>query len=257
MPTAETSPPEAESFQSTAAGSMKDLKEGYFDHLKAMNPAGAHEATYQACLFYYRGELEPLLPVSRQARCLDIGCGFGHLPRFLLERGFQRVGGVEIDARLHAEARAYLGNRMEFLHHGDAIPFLESQEGAFDFVTLFDVIEHFTLDDGVALARRILKALKPGGRVVMRTPNMANIFGCYSRHMDLTHQIGFTEQSLAQMLRLAGYSEVGVHVPQWDPAHPLTPGLIESANFHRKLFGLQDRSTPRSFEKNIVVHARR
>lgn len=242
---------------STAAASMKELKSGYFDHLKAMNPAGAQEATYQASLFYYHGELDPLLPDSRQARCLDIGCGFGHLPRFLLERGFNRVGGIEIDARLHAEAQGYVGHRMEFLELGDAIPFLERQSDSFDFVTLFDVIEHFTLDDGVALSRRILKSLRPGGRVVMRTPNMANIFGSYSRHMDLTHQIGFTEQSLSQLLRLAGFSEVGVHVPQWDPKHPLTRGLAESAEFHRRLFGLQDRSTPRSFEKNIVVWARR
>ena len=242
---------------STAAASMKELKSGYFDHLKAMNPAGAQEATYQASLFYYRGELDPLLPESRQARCLDIGCGFGHLPRFLLERGFRRVGGIEIDARLHAEAKTYVGERMEFLELGDAIPFLEDKNDSFDFITLFDVIEHFTLDDGVALSRGILKSLRPGGRVIMRTPNMANIFGSYSRHMDLTHQIGFTEQSLSQMLRLAGFSDVGVHVPQWDPKHPLTRGLTESADFHRRLFGLQDRSTPRSFEKNIVVWARR
>jgi 2-polyprenyl-3-methyl-5-hydroxy-6-metoxy-1,4-benzoquinol methylase len=242
---------------STAAASMKELKSGYFEHLKAMNPAGAADATYQASLFYYRGELAPLLPESRQSSCLDIGCGFGHLPRFLLEQGFRRVGGIEIDARLHAEAKAYVGDRMEFLEFGDAIPFLDRQNDSFDFITLFDVIEHFTLDDGVALSRGILKSLRLGGRVVMRTPNMANIFGSYSRHMDLTHQIGFTEQSLSQMLRLAGFSEVGVHVPQWDPQHPLTRGLTESAEFHRRLFGLQDRSTPRSFEKNIVVWARR
>jgi glycosyltransferase involved in cell wall biosynthesis/2-polyprenyl-3-methyl-5-hydroxy-6-metoxy-1,4-benzoquinol methylase len=257
MKPATPAPAASGSYVSTAAASMTALKDSYFDHLKAMNPAGVQEATYQASLFYYRGELEPLLPSARDARCLDIGCGFGHLPRFLLERGFTRIGAVELDERLHAEASAYLGRRLEFLERADAVEFLAGRPEAFDFITLFDVIEHFTLDDGLLLARRIHSALRPGGRVVMRTPNMANLFGVYSRHMDLTHQIGFTEQSLSQMLRLAGYSEVGVHVPDWDPTHPLTPKLRESADFHRKLFHLQDRSTPKSFEKNIVVWARR
>jgi len=85
---------------------------------------------------------------------------------------------------------------------------------------------------------------------------MANFFGVFSRYIDLTHQIGFTEFSLTHLLREAGFSDVGVHAPAWPSDHPLGAKLLESRRIHDQLFSLQDRSTPKSFDKNLVMWAR-
>ena len=48
------------------------------------------------------------------------------------------------------------------------------------------------------------KALKPEGRIIIRTPNMANLLGGYSLHMDITHCHGYTEWSLIHLLDECG-----------------------------------------------------
>jgi len=42
----------------------------------------------------------------------------------------------------------------------------------FDLVNCSEVIEHIPFEDGVALLKEILRVLKPGGRVVVSTPNL-------------------------------------------------------------------------------------
>jgi len=236
---------------------ISGAKARYHEHFARMNPAGASDETYRACLVYYEAELRPLLPADRNARILDLGCGHGHLIRFIAEAGYVRVGGVELDADLCRGAHAYLGDKAEFLIEGDAFEYLAKQREAFDFISAFDVIEHFTLDEAAALARLIYQALRADGVAAFRTPNMANVLGIYSRYIDLTHQTAFTEFSLAQLLREAGFAGSRLHLPEWDPRHPLTPQFKQNAEFHRTLFALQDRATPTCFEKNIVVVARK
>jgi 2-polyprenyl-3-methyl-5-hydroxy-6-metoxy-1,4-benzoquinol methylase len=232
-------------------------KATYYAHFKTMNPKEATDNAYQGCLFYYNAELLPLLPADKGVRVLDVGSGFGYLLKFLVDHGYRRVGGVEIDETLYKISQKYVGHQVEFIIHEDALLYLEKNRSKFDMITCFDLIEHFTLSDALALTIRIQRSLKDGGIAVFRTPNMANILGIYSRYMDLTHQTGFTEYSLTQLLMQADFSEVQLHLPHWDDTHPLTPRLRESAAFHRTLFASQDRVTPKCFEKNLIMWARK
>ena len=243
--------------RSASKSAMAVAKDNYYEHFKKMNPAGAHDETYSASLFYYKAELTALLPPDKMASILDVGAGFGHLMRFFLDNGYSKVGGVEIDRRLFEDCKAYIGDRADFLVQGDAIPFLLESNSSFDFISAYDIIEHFTMEEAIRLSQAIHEALRPGGVAVFRTPNMANVLGIYSRYIDITHQTGFTEFSLSQLLFQAGFSHVELKLPNWDPMHPLTPKLKESEAFHRQLFSLQDRATPKCFEKNIVVLARK
>ncbi|MBM4027340.1 MAG: class I SAM-dependent methyltransferase, partial [Planctomycetes bacterium] len=187
------------------------LKQEYSTHLEAINPGVTDENTYRASCFYYRAELLPLLPSDKSLRLLDVGCGFGHLLRFCLEQGYMRVVGVEIDRRIYEAACAHIGSKVELLVNADAMGFLESNPESFDVITLFDVLEHFPLEGAHQLAVLMRKALRPGGMAIFRTPNMASLFAGYSRYLDLTHQYGYTEQSLAQLLRTAGFASPRLH----------------------------------------------
>ena len=229
------------------------LKANYSTHFAEMNTGTTDNGTYRASSFYYEYELQPLLPADRNARVVDLGSGYGHLVRWLLERGYANTGGVELEAALHAASQAQLGAAPQFLVNEDAISFLAQHPREFDLIISYDVIEHFPLEGALAFARAIRGALRPGGRVVLRTPNMANLFGVFSRYIDLTHQIGFTEFSLAHLLREAGFSTPVPHVPLFPAQHELGARLNQSRALHDQLFSLQDRSTPRCFDKNLVM----
>jgi len=233
------------------------LKQDYFAHLKTMNPRATDEGAYRASCYYYRAELLPLLPPDKSLRVLDVGCGFGHLIRFCHEQGYKRIVGVEIDQELFEAANAYVGSMAESFINADAMQFLKEHPCDFDVITLFDVIEHFTLKEAVQISTLIREALRPGGIAIFRTPNMANLFGAYSRYLDLTHQYGYTEQSLAQLLRIAGFANPPLHLPRWESGHPLTRRSKLNRWIHRFVIHLQDRSNPRCFEKNIVMWGKR
>ena len=233
------------------------LKQGYADHLKRVNPAATSEETYQAAGFYYEAEIAALLPEDRSSRCLELGCGFGHLLRWLNAKGFGDCSGVEIDAQVHETAKAYLGNRFRNLIHADALDYLQRADEQYDLIVAFDFIEHFTLEEAHEVLTLMQARLTDGGQVLLRTPNMANLFGIYSRYMDLTHRLGFTEQSLRQLLVQTGYSDVSLALPEWPQGHPLSQRLDQSRSFHEQIFDMQDRSRPTCFDKNLVLMARK
>jgi SAM-dependent methyltransferase len=49
---------------------------------------------------------------------------------------------------------------------------LEEVKEKFDMVLLFEVIEHLDLMDGREMVKKIYEVLKPGGRVILTTPNI-------------------------------------------------------------------------------------
>lgn len=242
---------------STMVTAGNQHKFDYARHLYAMNPGGDSDGAYVGASMYYRAEFQALFPADKDARLVDVGIGFGYLLRFALDLGYRRVSGVDLDPELYRIVQQKLGSRLEELVCQDARDFLRARPGRFDLVTLVDVLEHFPLDAAIDVACAAYESLTSGGILIIRVPNMASVLGIYSRYMDITHQHGYTEQSLAQLLRLAGFSEITVHVPEASAYGPLAAGIEESRKFHARLFQLQDRSRPTAFDKNVIVYARR
>jgi len=125
----------------------------------------------------------------------------------------------------------------------------------FDVIVLFDVIEHFSPEEQREVVSAIFSSLSPGGRVIIRTPNMASLLGTYSRYLDLTHYLGFTEFSLYQLLRQCGFKDPKLYVasPHGTWKKRFQKKLLRW--LHRKLFEWQDRVLPDCYDKNIVVWA--
>ena len=126
-------------------------------------------------------------------------------------------------------------------------------ECCYDLVIAFDVVEHFTSEDALVFARRAYNSLRKGGRLILRTPNMAALLGGYSRYVDYSHRTGFTEFSLHYLLEAAGFAQVRIHLPSWRPFGALSFRLWLSALATRFLFYLQDRSRPECLDKNLVL----
>jgi 2-polyprenyl-3-methyl-5-hydroxy-6-metoxy-1,4-benzoquinol methylase len=105
-------------------------------------------------------------------RFLDIGCAVGDYMAVIAEMG-GIVSGVDVDADEIARGKANLakaGLQADF-HVGDAraLPFDDAQ---FDVIYSADVFEHLTYDTKQAVVAELYRVLKPGGRVVIKTPNL-------------------------------------------------------------------------------------
>ncbi len=101
--------------------------------------------------------------VRRTSRWIDVGCGAGSLLRAVARAGW-RVEGSEVSA---APVELLRGEGFDVML-GDVIE-LELEHGAYDVVSLVEVIEH--VPDPRALIRRAAELLRPGGVLFMTTPH--------------------------------------------------------------------------------------
>jgi SAM-dependent methyltransferase len=63
------------------------------------------------------------------------------------------------------------------------------------------VLEHQNKDEVIPFLEKISGVLAPGGKVIIDVPNMDWLFAGHERYMDFTHEVGFTKESLGQVMR--------------------------------------------------------
>lgn len=135
----------------------------------------------QASRGWWNREFNPLL-VARYAallrlvpaktrRLLDVGCGDGYLMHLLLDGQGRTIYGVDTDrtgVRLAQQqlARHHPQRWSVLVASADRLPV---SDAAFDIVTLADVIEH--LEQPEAILVEVARALRPGGALLISTPN--------------------------------------------------------------------------------------
>jgi 2-polyprenyl-3-methyl-5-hydroxy-6-metoxy-1,4-benzoquinol methylase len=148
--------------------------------------------------------------VAGARRVLDVGCSTGYLAERMQQHGATVIG-LDMDERAAELARSFC----EEVHVGDVetmeLPF---EPGTFDAVVCGDLIEH--LRDPQGFITRVRPLLRPGGRLVLSTPNIANwamrlslLFGRFRYTewglLDRTHTHFFTRKTLRECLEAAGY----------------------------------------------------
>lgn len=141
------------------------------------------------------------LPESRAAAICDVACGPGWLLRFFVRRGYRNVSGVDVSAEQVALAHRHTAS----VEAGDVLAFLRAHPERFDLLTGFDIVEHFTKDEVLDFLDACRGALRPGGRLVLQTPNGESPFGGSVRYGDFTHETCFTPPLLGQLLELTGF----------------------------------------------------
>ena len=99
---------------------------------------------------------------------LDVGCGRGEFLQAAAEAG-HRVVGIDHDPKM----LAHVGGPT--VHQGDALDFLQSTPDTYDAITAFHVIEHLAVQEAEAMIRLAADRLRPGGRLVVATPNPGSL----------------------------------------------------------------------------------
>jgi SAM-dependent methyltransferase len=139
----------------------------------------------KARLRAYEPFLLPLRTVlNAPPTALDLGCGRGEWLELLTEHGFDAQG-VDLDEGMLAACRER-GLRVQTQ---DALSGLRAQpDASLALVSAFHLIEHIPFDDVQVLITEALRALRPGGLLIMETPNPENLVVATSGfYMDPSH----------------------------------------------------------------------
>jgi len=71
-------------------------------------------------------------------------------------------------------------------------------------------LEHIPKGEIIKFLKLANEALKSEGIFCIKTPNMGNPFAIYPRYKDFTHETGFTDKSLYQILWTAGFRDIQI-----------------------------------------------
>jgi GT2 family glycosyltransferase/SAM-dependent methyltransferase len=118
--------------------------------------------------FFYREKMRAIhrvAPETSPAEVLEVGGGRSGLARMLYPGA--QITNIDLDPS-YADAPPNQDPRVRFVT-GDAtaLPF---DDASFDVVTMFDLLEH--VPDDRAAAAEALRVLRPGGHVVVSSPNL-------------------------------------------------------------------------------------
>jgi 2-polyprenyl-3-methyl-5-hydroxy-6-metoxy-1,4-benzoquinol methylase len=161
-------------------------------------------------------EYLPLLAGKRigspQMPVLDLGCGRGEWLEVLGDHGLTAMGVDSNQTQVHEGHVRGLNVRV-----ADALSFLaelpEQSQGA---VTAFHVVEHMPFRTILNLLDEAVRVLKPGGLLILETPNPANlIVGANTFYLDPTHIRPIPADLLRFFVEARGFCNVEIR-----PLHP-------------------------------------
>lgn len=143
--------------------------------------------------------------IPAHAEVLDLGCGSGGLLAALGEAG-RDARGVDASPTM---ARRCKDAGLEVVE-ADALHYLSSvPANRFDAITSLHVVEHLSEATVAALLREAIRALRPGGVLVVDTPKVASVYDLTQHYfMDPTHRLPRHHNLYMFLIEEAGFAEI-------------------------------------------------
>jgi 2-polyprenyl-3-methyl-5-hydroxy-6-metoxy-1,4-benzoquinol methylase len=147
--------------------------------------------------------------IKKESKILDLGCGYGSFLYFLQALKYKNVTGLDISTEELDICKRIFGS-FNFIQK-DIFEYLDSTTEKFNVIYLSHVLEHITKDKIFDFLGGIKKILTDDGLLVIIIPNSGAYFHSgVARYVDITHELGFTDKSLRQVLILAGYKDISI-----------------------------------------------
>lgn len=166
-------------------------------------------------LRFYLPWITPLQSLSSSPpKAIDLGCGRGEWLQLLVETGFLPVGIDQDDGMLTACREKGL-----FVERQYALKALkEVADESQLLVSAFHLIEHISFDDMHAIVAESMRVLRPGGLLILETPNPENIRVATSGfYLDPSHQRPIPPLLLSFVVEYAGFNRTKIlrlHEPE-------------------------------------------
>lgn len=115
-------------------------------------------------------------PPGSDVRLLDVGCFNGYISVIFRKLGYE-VTGTDV-CELEKRSAIFAGAGIEFVHSNmnDLDPFDKLAAESYDIIIIAQVIEHI-LNHPLGLIRSLVRLMRPGGHIILTTPNPATIMG--------------------------------------------------------------------------------
>jgi 2-polyprenyl-3-methyl-5-hydroxy-6-metoxy-1,4-benzoquinol methylase len=140
---------------------------------------------------------------------LDVGCAAGTFLGLLPESMFAYQLGIDIEAGQVNYATQNYGTpfrQFEALN-------VNTLEKSFDIITLIEVVEHLSREDIATLFLRLWACLKPGGHLVLSTPNYASLWPLLEVGVNLVSEITYMDQHISKFTYFGIQSKLEKIVP--------------------------------------------
>jgi len=196
---------------------------------------GAQERKYRA---RFAGRLDRMAPhLPPPGRVLDVGCALGWFLAEAAQRGW-RAEGLE----LSDYCARFVKERFDLPVRAATLPDAGYDDATFDFVTLWDTVEH--LIDPRTTLEHAHRVLAPGGRVALSTGNIRSVRSrIQGRRWALIrppkHLYYFSPETLGLLVESCGFEVVQVwqELPGRIP-RPLRRALTRLTDHAGDIFGL-------------------
>jgi len=188
------------------AESSLDPYENYFSTTYSHRNDVTPESVQRSALAYRR-QLGRYLPKDRDEPLLEIGCGVGGFLLCCRQLGYSQVYGIDTSPEQVARCRDMGFENVEV---ADALGYLQRTEHQFGAIVLIDVLEHLPRQHILPMLGAAHQKLRVERHFVVRVPNLSNPLNLRTRYVDFTHESGFSQESIAQVLRIAGFDIVTV-----------------------------------------------
>lgn len=137
--------------------------------------------------------------LKKNHNVFDCGCGDG-LHTSIIQNNTRNITGGDFDNRINKKYHINF-RKIKVNKYG--------KKNEFDIVTSFDVIEH--VEDDYSYLKEIIKITKPGGRIIIGTPNrdrLSNkILSLYKGEIKYPRNLGYHYESGGDIIHIREYTK--------------------------------------------------
>ncbi|MBP8624124.1 MAG: class I SAM-dependent methyltransferase [Methanothrix sp.] len=151
--------------------------------------------------------VKPLKAIYEDRKVVDLGCGRGEWLELMEEEGFE-AHGVDLDEEMltACQSAGLSATKEDAVEHLKKLP----DESAV-VVSGFHIIEHIPFDSLQILVHEAFRVLKPGGLLILETPNPENMIVSMTEfYLDPTHQNPIPPALLYFLVEYYGFARIKI-----------------------------------------------